>query len=188
MICSSARLALRQHPLDDKDCFDAMITFRSLAAVDLPILYGWLARPHVSEWWGEPESFANLEAYYMPMIATESTTRGYIASLGEQPIGFIQSYVVLGSGAGWWEQETDPGARGIDQFLANVEQLGRGLGSAMVRSFVEGLFCDDSVTKVQSDPAPDNLRAIRSYARVGFLPQGEVMTPDGRALLMVRRR
>ncbi len=122
------------------------------------------------------------------MIAPVSTTRGFIASLDGEPIGFIQSYVVIDSGEGWWEQETAPGTRGIDQFLANCAQLGQGLGSAMVRSFVHGLFRDASITKVQVDPSPDNRRAIRCYACAGFVAQGEVMTPDGRALLMVRRR
>jgi RimJ/RimL family protein N-acetyltransferase len=44
------------------------------------------------------------------------------------------------------------------------------------------------VTKVQADPSPDNQRAIRSYLRAGFVPQGEVITPDGPALLMLLRR
>ncbi len=170
------------------DPFGGVISFRPITAADMPTLHEWLARPHVSEWWGEPESLLDVEAHYLPMIAAESTTRGYVASLGRQPIGFIQSYVVLGSGGGWWKAETDPGARGIDPFLANAEQLGRGLGSAMVRSFVDGLFGDDSITKVQADPSPGNRRAIRSYARAGFVAQSEVMTPDGRALLMLRRR
>jgi RimJ/RimL family protein N-acetyltransferase len=38
---------------------------------------------------------------------------------------------------------------------------------------------------VQADPSPENERAIRSYIRAGFQPQGEVKTPDGPALLMV---
>jgi RimJ/RimL family protein N-acetyltransferase len=58
----------------------------------------------------------------------------------------------------------------------------------MIRGFVERLFLDATVSKVQADPAPDNERAIRSYVRAGFVAQGEVMTPDGLALLMVRRR
>jgi RimJ/RimL family protein N-acetyltransferase len=128
---------------------------------------------------------AEVEADYLPMTDPESTTQGYIALLAGQPIGFIQSYVVLGSGDGWWEQETDPGARGIDQFLADAEHLGRGLGSTMVRAFVDELFLDPSVTKVQTDPSPENERAIRSYIRAGFQAQGEVDTPDGPALLMV---
>jgi RimJ/RimL family protein N-acetyltransferase len=107
-----------------------------------------------------------------------------------EPTGFIQSYVVMGSGGGWWEQETDPGARGIDQFLSNPEQLGQGLGSAMVYAyaFVNQLFQDPKVTKVQTDPAPENERAIRCYRRAGFVTVGEVITPDGAALLMVKVR
>ena len=33
--------------------------------------------------------------------------------LNGEPIGYAQSYVALGSGDGWWEEETDPGVRGI---------------------------------------------------------------------------
>jgi RimJ/RimL family protein N-acetyltransferase len=161
------------------------LTFRPLAPADLEMLHDWLGRPHVSQWWGPAPSLAEVEEDYLPMIAPESTTRGYIARLEEQPIGFIQSYVVLGSGDGWWEEETDPGARGIDQFLADADQLGRGLGSTMVRTFVEQLFLDPSVTKVQTDPSPENERAIRSYVRAGFQPLAKVDTPDGPALLMV---
>jgi RimJ/RimL family protein N-acetyltransferase len=73
-------------------------------------------------------------------------------------------------------------------FLANVEQIGQGLGTEMVRSFVDDLFLDASITKVQADPSTDNRRAIGCYARAGFVVQGEVTTPDGRALLMVRKR
>lgn len=165
-----------------------MISFRPLSSSDMSALHAWLGRPHVSKWWGPAPSLQEVEADYLPMITPRSTTRGYIALLDGQPLGFIQSYVVLGSGEGWWEQETDPGARGIDQFLANAEQLGQGLGCAMVRSFVEELFLDLSVTKVQADPAPENHRAIRCYLRAGFLPQSEVVTPDGPALLMCRHR
>lgn len=111
-----------------------------------------------------------------------------IALLSGEPIGFIQSYVAMGSGDGWWEEETDPGTRGIDQFLANAAQLGQGLGSAMVDAFVARLFAVPTVTRIQTDPSPRNERAIRSYRRAGFVAQGEVVTPDGPALLMLRHR
>jgi ribosomal protein S18 acetylase RimI-like enzyme len=58
----------------------------------------------------------------------------------------------------------------------------------MVRAFVARLFADPAVTRVQTDPSPDNGRAIRCYAKAGFHPVGEVDTPDGRALLMVCER
>lgn len=164
------------------------ISFRPLVVSDLAMLHEWLHRSHVSEWWGNPTSYADVERDYLPSITGESTTRAYIALLENEPIGFIQSYVVMGADEGWWEQETDPGARGIDQFLCNSEQLGRGLGRAMVRTFVEKLFQDPVVSKVQTDPSPANDRAIRCYRRAGFVDVGEVITPDGLALLMVKKR
>ena len=164
------------------------ISFRPLVPSDLAMLHEWLHRSHISKWWGDPGTYAEVEHDYRPYTAAESTTRGYVALSKNEPIGFVQSYVVMGSGDGWWKQETDPGARGIDQFLANPEQLGRGLGSAMIHAFMEQLFQDPAVTKVQTDPSPENDRAIRCYRRVGFIDVGEVVTPDGLALLMVKER
>jgi len=67
-------------------------------------------------------------------------------------------------------------------------ELGRGLGSAMVRAFVEQLFQDPEVTRIQADPSPENERAIRSYSRAGFVAVRETVTPDGPAILMLRER
>jgi len=157
--------------------------FRSLSHSDLPLLHEWLARPHVAEWWGEPPSLEDVERdYFAPAV------RPFLAYQGDQPIGFIQVYEVMNADPDWWTDETDPGARGIDQFLADPTQLGRGLGTEMIARFVEQLFADPAVTKVQTDPAPDNARAIRAYEKVGFRRVGEVITPDGPALLMVRTR
>lgn len=164
------------------------ITFRPLVPSDLPMLHAWLQRPHVAEWWEHPRTVDDVNAEYLPVAYGETGTRAYIAMLDGEPLGFIQSYVVLGSGDGWWEQETDPGARGIDQFLSNAGQLGQGLGSAMVAAFSDLLLADPDVTKVQTDPSPDNPRAIGCYRRAGFESTGVVDTPDGPALLMIKLR
>ena len=79
-----------------------------------------------------------------------------------RPIGYAQSYVALGSGDGWWEEETDR-VRGIDQSLA--VHLGKGLGTKLVRALVELLFNDPS-HQDQTDPSPSNLRAIRCQSGV----------------------
>jgi RimJ/RimL family protein N-acetyltransferase len=159
-----------------------------LTAEDLLMLHEWLQKPHVRQWWKEPTTIAELQHDYLQPALEESSTRAYIAFLEGIPIGFIQSYVVMGSGEEWWEDETDPGARGIDQFLANAVQLGQGLGSAMVRAFVDHLFKDPQVTTVQTDPSPENERAIRCYRRAGFVALRQVATPDGPALLMRTER
>ncbi|MBX3627426.1 MAG: GNAT family N-acetyltransferase [Rhizobacter sp.] len=162
--------------------------FVPLQAEHLPLLHTWLARPHAAQWWQPTPSVDELHADYIAPPAEPNATRAYLAHEGDEPVGFIQSYVVMGSGGGWWEDETDPGARGIDQFLADEARLGQGLGRRMIRAFVGQLFADPAVTVVQTDPAPHNLRAIRCYRAAGFSDVGEVMTPDGPAWLMRWRR
>jgi RimJ/RimL family protein N-acetyltransferase len=127
-----------------------------------------------------------VEAQYGAYIDDSRQVQPYIALLDGQPFGYIQSYVALGSGGGWWEDETDPGVRGIDQSLADAAQLNRGLGTAMVKAFVERLFDDPAVTRIQTDPDPRNARAIRCYEKAGFARDRLVDTPDGVALLMIR--
>jgi RimJ/RimL family protein N-acetyltransferase len=164
---------------------DQVITFRPLALTDLPLLQEWLARPHVAEWWIPTPSLKEVEQEFRPLIAGQSTTRSYLALEDGKPIGYIQSYVAKDSGDGWWPDEQDPGVWGIDQFLGHAGQLGRGVGTAMVRAFVQLLFTDPAVTRIQTDPSPLNSRAIRCYEKAGFHPVRELDTPDGRALLMV---
>lgn len=164
------------------------ITFRPLTPADLPMPQGWRARPHVLRWWREVPSLEALAAHYLPADPQRAATRVFIALEGGRAIGFIQCYVVKGSGGGWWEDERDPGARGIDQFLADEADLGTGLGSALVRCFVDSLFADPAVTVVQTDPGPANIRAVRAYLRAGFHAQALITTPDGPALLMRRWR
>lgn len=164
------------------------LRFVALRAEHLPLLHTWLTRPHAAQWWQPTPTVEDLYADYIAVQGTPDATRAYLVCEDDEPIGFIQCYVVMGSGGGWWEDETDPGARGIDQFLADEQRLNQGLGRRMIRAFVEQLFLDPAVTVVQTDPAPHNGRAIRCYQAAGFVAEGEVLTPDGPALLMRWRR
>jgi len=166
------------------------ITFRRLEEADLAMLAQWLRRPHVLEWWRPPDERRPVEELredYLLAPETDPTAAlAYIACLGDEPIGFIQSYVAMGSPDGWWPDVNDPGVRGIDQFLADGERLGQGLGSRMVRAFSDRLLSEPGVTRVQTDPDPRNRRAIRCYEKAGFRAVREIVTPDGPALLMWR--
>jgi len=164
------------------------VTLRPMTADDLPRLHAWLNRAHVREWWGD-EAFETLEsvaAKYLPSLLAEERVTPCIALLGATPIGYCQSYVVLGDD--FWPDETDPGARGCDQFLGEPGLLGRGLGTRVVQALVDAIFRDPAVTRIQVDPSPDNARAIRCYEKVGFRRERLVTTPDGPALLMILPR
>jgi aminoglycoside 6'-N-acetyltransferase-1b/aminoglycoside 6'-N-acetyltransferase-2 len=163
------------------------IEFRPLAEADLSALHTWLNRPHVVEWWkGEP-SLDEVRAKYLTRIAA-GPVRPYIAHVGSEPIGYIQSYAAIESDGGWWTGYSDRGVLGIDLFIAEHGRLGQGLGTAMVSQFASFLFNDPVISRIQVDPHPDNLRAIRCYEKAGFHAQRVVSTPHGSALLMILDR
>jgi aminoglycoside 6'-N-acetyltransferase-1b/aminoglycoside 6'-N-acetyltransferase-2 len=163
--------------------------FRPLAEADLPLLCEWLDRPHLQHWWREAEvTLDAVREKYLPRIAGVAAARPFVAHLDGQPVGYIQYYVAAEGDGGWWPDEPGPGVLGIDQFLADGDRLGQGLGTAMVSRFVALLLEDPGVTEIRVDPRPDNLRAIRCYEKVGFRAAGPIVTPDGPALMMVLRR
>ena len=154
---------------------------------DLAMLYEWLNRSHIVEWWGEKKHARHsddVQEQYLPsVLAQESVTPHCNAEWRADWV----CPVVRCSWKRVDEEETDPGVRGIDQSLANASQL-KGFGTKLVRALVELLFNDPEVTKIQTDPSPSNLRAIRCYEKAGLERQGTVTTPDGPAVYMVQTR
>lgn len=156
---------------------------------DLPMLHRWLNEPHIVQWWGgERPTLAEVRQQYLPRVLAQDRVTPCIGMLGDAPFAYAQSYVALGAGDGWWGDESDPGVRGIDQSIGPSELLGIGLGTRLVRALVELLFTDPAVTKIQTDPAPNNHRAIRCYEKAGFRAVKTIVTPDGPALYMVQCR
>ncbi len=147
----------------------------------------FLVRPHVVEWWGPPPSRAEVEQEFGALTSDQSTTRAYLVFDDGAPIGYIQSYVAMGSGDGR-RPEQDPGVRGIDQFLAHREQLGRGLGTTMVRAFVQRLFADRTVTRIQTDPSPLGGAIARDRLQSYTIVPGRPTDTDSREWHLRRSR
>ncbi|MEO7359554.1 MAG: GNAT family N-acetyltransferase [Gemmatimonadaceae bacterium] len=161
----------------------------SRAASDGHVDAARLAVAPARGWWGSADPMAEVAEFYAASITESVPHWCYIAEWNGEPMGFIQSYTPAEfHEGGWWLDEHDPTVRGIDQFLANGDQLGQGLGTSMVRAFVAKLFENASVTRIQTDPAPGNARAIRCYQKAGFHMHAEIDTPDGRAWLMCCER
>ncbi len=159
--------------------------FHPLTEADLPLLCGWLGRPHLQQWWRRGAiSLAEVRDKYLPRIAGRGDARPYLAYLDGQPTGYFQYYRAAEGSEDWWPDEPGPGVLGIDQFLADGDRLGQGLGAAMVSQFAAFLLADPGVTEIRVDPHPDNARAIRCYLKVGFRAVGPITTPDGPALMM----
>jgi len=151
--------------------------FRPMSAEDLPLVRDWLARPHVRNWWGDPDEQFGLISEDMNHPAMDQ----YIVSAGEKPFGYLQCYRMTEWNVGFGPQPD--GARGIDQMIGEADMINQGHGSAFIRKFVEGLLASGA-PRVVVDPDPQNGRAIRAYEKAGFVKDRLVDTPDGISLLM----
>jgi aminoglycoside 6'-N-acetyltransferase len=154
--------------------------FRPMAAADLPLLRDWLARPHVTQWWGDPDEQFDLVSGDLNEPAMDQ----FIVAADGAPFAYLQCYDPHAWPEGGLGAQP-PGTRGIDQFIGVADMVGRGHGSAFIALFVHGLMVGGTPCVI-TDPDPDNLRAVRAYEKAGFLKDRLVDTPDGLALLMVR--
>ena len=154
--------------------------FRAVTPDDLPMIAGWLAEPHMAQWWGDPETEIAAIRDHIDGISVEPL----IIEMDGRPIGYMQSYDPhLEDDHPYADQPF--GTLGVDLSIGPAELLGKGHGSAMLRQFTDELF-DEGAPRVVIDPDPGNERAIRAYAKAGFRPLEERDTPFGRVLLMAR--
>jgi aminoglycoside 6'-N-acetyltransferase len=153
--------------------------FRPMTPSDLPLIRSWLQAPEVVRWWGDPDEQYSLVSGDLDHPDMDQ----FIVSLGEKPFGYIQCYKLSTWNQGFGAQP--PATRGVDQFIGEPAMIGRGHGSGFIRQFVDGLLAS-GIPRIVTDPDPDNVRAVRAYARAGFQSERVVDTPDGPALLMVR--
>ena len=126
---------------------------------DLAMLYEWLNQDLISSSGGRrstPDTY-DVQEQYLPSVLAQESVTPYIAMLNGEPIGYAQSYVALGSGDGWWEEETDPGVRGIDQSLANASQLGKAWEPSWFELWVELLFNDPGGHQDPNGPVAEQL-------------------------------
>jgi aminoglycoside 6'-N-acetyltransferase len=150
-----------------------------MTADDLPMIKGWLAEPHVREWWGDPaEQYALVSG-----DLDEPAMDQYIVSADGRDFGYLQCYDLTAWNSGFGEQPK--GTRGIDLFIGEAGMIERGHGSAMIRAFVDERL-RSGAPRIVTDPDPRNLRALSAYESAGFARVGMVGTPDGPSLLMVR--
>ena len=154
--------------------------FRTMTRDDLPMARRWLETPEVRLWWRDPDGEVGLSEEDLddPAMAM------WIVSVEGRPFATIQDYDPH-AWAGHHFGDLPPGSRGVDQFIGEPRMIGRGHGSAFVRAHADQLFAQGAPA-VGTDPDPDNARAIRAYAKAGFVAGRIQDTESGLLLLMTR--
>lgn len=138
-----------------------------MSEADLPLLAGWLARPHVARWWYEDAALPAVRQRYLPAIRGEEPTRLVIAELHGHPVGFAQWYA--------WDDEPEapqygalPGEVGIDYALGEPDVCGRGVGTALIAVLVDEVRAHRPAASILTSPEQANVASCRVLEKNGF--------------------
>jgi aminoglycoside 6'-N-acetyltransferase len=142
------------------------------------LLRRWLRAPEVVRWWGDPHEQAAL----LEEDLNEPNMRMWIVACDGRPFAYAQDYEVH-----TWPQahlaHLPNGSRALDTFIGESDMVGVGHGALYLRVLAERLL-GEGAPVVAIDPAAENVRARRAYARAGFGNASKVQTPEGPAVLM----
>ncbi len=134
-----------------------MISLRPVSQDDFAMIWHWLRRPHVKQWWDDGQT--SLEEVAQTFSDKPETIQRYILEMDGAPMGYGQICHLEG------------GQVGVDLFLAHIEWVAKGLGQASLRALVDEVERQGLGQLVSIDPHPDNDRAIACYEKVGFVHQ-----------------
>jgi aminoglycoside 6'-N-acetyltransferase len=148
------------------------------------LLAGWLARPHVEQWWREEHDLGAVEKRYAPCIDGRDPTEVFIVEVEGRPVGMVQRYL-LDDEPGWKTSLAPSGAHdsaaGIDYLLGEEAATGHGLGPVMIAAFVEPTWARyPQVTEIVASVAQENRRSWRALEKAGFARtwSGEIVSDD----------
>ncbi|WP_435064593.1 GNAT family N-acetyltransferase [Halobaculum sp. EA56] len=168
---------------------DRTVSFRPVELPrDLDRLHAWLTSEHVRPYW---EMGAPLPAFRRALSERldDDHVTPYVGRVDGVPMSYFERY---------WAAE-DPladhydardGDQGIHLLIGPEEYLGRGYGTALLRSMADLAFRHPGTDRVVAEPDARNDAAIRAFERVGFRPRGEFRFPhEGKdATLLVCER
>lgn len=170
---------------------EAPLRFRPLVDRDLPLLVRWLNEPHVVATYGQGRgaSAAEVVAKYGPRARGVGPTRAFVIEVEGRPSGYIQTYRILDH-PGWAAQSgIADESHGLDLFLGAADLVGRGLGTRVLRRFVDDVvFGGTDAVAVVCDAFSTNPRAVRALEKAGFRRWRHLATPEpGSGDLLLRR-
>jgi RimJ/RimL family protein N-acetyltransferase len=163
--------------------------FRPMVADDLPLLHEWIQRPHVRRWWREQRTLEQVVEHYLPAIEGRDPTDHYLVLLDDRPVGMLQTYLVVDYPEYAKLVGVDDSATaGVDILISEEELTGQGLGTEVLRRFVNDVvFARPETTWCVADPDVENRASIRAFEKAGFYVERTFVDPeDGQTHALVR--
>jgi RimJ/RimL family protein N-acetyltransferase/N-acetylglutamate synthase-like GNAT family acetyltransferase len=135
---------------------------REFKPEDLNMMRVWLEQTYIRNFWGDPldwikEITENISADWVKYFIVECDT----------PIGFLQYYETDKAPQGDWSDEPI-GTVGIDYLIGDIEYLGKGYGSKIVRLLVDFIKSKNEYDYIVADPIAENVSSIKVLENNGF--------------------
>lgn len=159
---------------------EGQVSFRALTRDDLPMMLAWMIQPDVSAWYeADDPTLEGMEREFGAMIDGAEPVRGFIVLVDLAPVGYIQSYR-LGDHPDYLSQlDLDADDVSMDIFLGDPGYRGHGWGAPVLSAFLRLIvFGEMAAQRASIMPVPRNVRAVKSYERVGFKPIRAVPVRD----------
>ena len=137
-------------------------------AVDLDLVAGWLAQPHVARWYLAGSTTACEIDDLARAVRGEQPVHALVVTEDEAPVGWCQWY--RGSDDPDWAADVGAGPDdvGIDYAIGVPHFVGRGLGTDLVAHLVRAARHEVPGCAVVSDPDARNTASRRVLEKNGF--------------------
>ena len=127
---------VRHHKVQHRDQQQRFRHLRLMTEHDLAMLYEWLNRSHIVEWWGGEEArptLADVQEQYLPSVLAQESVTPYIAMLNGEPIGMPSRTLLLEAGTDGGKKKPIRGTRNrpvTGECITTGQRLGNQAGSS----------------------------------------------------------
>ncbi len=145
------------------------VSFKHPTPDQFPLIYGWFAKPHVSDFFDDPEV-----ARYIPDLQNYFAGKDYfltpwLAYYLETPFAYIMTAEVKKRDPGLWSKWREKKGKtySMDLLIGEDEFLGKGMSHLLIKKFITENFKHAAAFLI--DPELRNLHAIHVYEKAGFV-------------------
>lgn len=164
------------------------LLIRKMKHTDYTVMAQWLSTKKVLEFYGDvnsPFTLQQVKDKYEPRVNGDIPVTPFIVELDRTPIGFLQQYKLNEEKQEEYGYPINLSIYGIDQFIGYPNLFNKGIGTKMIRKFIEYIYQYINVDIIILDPVISNIRAIKSYENCGFKKVKKIN--DGTSWLMEYR-
>jgi aminoglycoside 6'-N-acetyltransferase len=161
-----------------------MMTWRRVTPADFPLLARWLAAPHVARWWHHETAAEAVERDFGPSARGEEPNEDLLVFLDGSPLGLLQRSFLHDYPEYLIElvpvTAVPARAMTIDYLIGDAADVGRGIGTNLIRSALDHLWLDhkDAECVIVAVHA-DNIASWRALEKAGLVRVGSgELKPD----------